>query len=298
MGVTQRALDALDDETCKRVNHLHALESGAEELFARAEALEDLAQQAQGDRARQLFAQAKAARGRAEKNENQLEQEQRALEADQEAREDATRRAARQGLQTAERQIDATAAALAAYSSGNGSGGSIGGDTMTAKDKLQLAGQVAKSERLKQIAALCGRMTRIALDVEKMRVKHPPDEITSITIGADLAHILPSEIALLSDPLLEDLFFLKYSDGRLMQYDLQGRDREGRGRSSSRWIVLGVWRMRTVARRRKKCGAKPLPWRSWRLRACKSATWRSFTFPAVASSRCTISRRDKAITVR
>jgi uncharacterized protein with von Willebrand factor type A (vWA) domain len=40
---------------------------------------------------------------------------------------------------------------------------------------------------------------------------------------------LPGEIALLSDPGLEDLFYLKFAERGLMQYDLIGHEPEGQG---------------------------------------------------------------------
>jgi uncharacterized protein with von Willebrand factor type A (vWA) domain len=86
-----------------------------------------------------------------------------------------------------------------------------------------------RSPRLKLIAEMCGRFTRIALSVEKSKVNNPPSEITSITIGNDLAHLLPGEVALLGDPDLEDLFYLKFAERRLLQYELEGREPEGRG---------------------------------------------------------------------
>jgi len=67
------------------------------------------------------------------------------------------------------------------------------------------------------------------MSVQKSRVNHPPSEITSITIGNDLAHLLPGEAALLGDPDLEDLFYLKFAERRLLQYELEGRESEGRG---------------------------------------------------------------------
>ncbi len=225
VGVASKALDALDQTTIEQVNGLAEAESGAAELFSRAEALDELAAQAEGDRAAQLFAQAKIARQEAERQQASAEQLAEALNGDQEAIEDATRRAGRQGLQHVEGQIDGVHAAVAAF------GGAAGGEQrpLTTKEKIALALQVGKSRRLKEIAALCGRFTRIALQVQETKVKHPPDEITSITIGSDLAHVLPSEIALLTDPLLEDLFYLKFAEGRLMQYALIGNERQGQG---------------------------------------------------------------------
>ena len=40
---------------------------------------------------------------------------------------------------------------------------------------------------------------------------------------------MPSEVALLGDPDLEDLFYLKFAERRLLQYELEGRESEGRG---------------------------------------------------------------------
>jgi len=51
IGVATRTLAALDTATVERINRLHELESGAADLWAQADALTDLAQQAQGDRA-------------------------------------------------------------------------------------------------------------------------------------------------------------------------------------------------------------------------------------------------------
>ena len=227
VGVAAKAIAALDDATVARINHLHEMESGAAALFAQAEALDDLATQAQGDRAQRLFAQARAARDQAQVQDQQAQADTATLAQDEEQREDAVRRAARPSLLSAEQQIDNLNAAVNAY--GGGGSGMGAGRPLTTKEKLQLASQVGKSRRLQEIAALCGRFTRIALDVQRNKVKHPPDEIASITIGRDLSHILPAEMGLLADPDLEDLFFLKFAEGRLMQYDLVGSEKQGQG---------------------------------------------------------------------
>jgi uncharacterized protein with von Willebrand factor type A (vWA) domain len=99
----------------------------------------------------------------------------------------------------------------------------------------QLFAQVGRSPKLQQIAAVCGRFTRIALQQQKTRVKHPPDEITSITTGCEIERLLPSEIALLADPDLEDLFYLKFAERSLTQYDLIGHEPEGQ-----RPIILAI----------------------------------------------------------
>lgn len=229
LGVASKALNALDQTTHDRVNHLHELETGTADLFAQAEALDDLAAQAEGDRATQLFEQAQAARKEAEEHAAEAARLQQELEADTERIEDATRRMSRRALAAAEAAIDEANAAINSFGGGYGPGMELGDSQMTTREKIALAQRVGQSKRLKQVAAVCGRFTRIALSVQYSKVQHPPDEITSITTGRELGRILPSEIALLTDPALEDLFFLKYAEGRLMQYDLLGNERQGQG---------------------------------------------------------------------
>jgi uncharacterized protein with von Willebrand factor type A (vWA) domain len=232
MTVVRRALAALDAETVARVNRLHELESGAAELFANAAALEDLAAQAEGDRAVALYDEARQARGRARAEQAEVEALAELLGEETEAREDAVRRAARPGLRQVEEEIEAVTAAVRAYTSGyapgyGGAGG--GGRELATREKLALATRVGRSRRLQQIAAICGRFTRIALEVQKTRVRHPPTEIASIGMGRDLVEVLPSEFAPLADPALEDIFYYRYAMGQLLQYHLTGFEAQGQG---------------------------------------------------------------------
>ncbi len=231
IGVAEKALAALDQATVQHINHLHELESGAHELFRRAEGLGDLAQQAKGDQAQALFNQAQALQREAATKLRTAGQDVDTLQADSEARADAVRRAARQGLQQAESMIDETTAVINTFSGGYGPGTGFGkGDQpLTTKDKIALAQRVGQSKRLQQLAQLCGRFTRIALAVQRSRVQHPPDEVTNITFGDDLELVLPSELALLADPDLEDLFFLRFAEKSLLQYELIGSEKQGRG---------------------------------------------------------------------
>src|SRR5919198_3719297 len=78
IGAAETALNALSAAVVAEINHLHELESGAHELFAQTQALADEAEQAQGDAAAELFAQ--AARARAEAEETLRAQPQAAEE--------------------------------------------------------------------------------------------------------------------------------------------------------------------------------------------------------------------------
>lgn len=234
LGVAQKALAALDQTTIDAINRLAEHESGAAMLFDQASALQDLAEQAEGDRATALFEQAAQLRQEAAAREQEAQAAEEELEAlDSEAIEDRVRQAARRGMHQVETEIDATNEACKAFAGGydrSAPGGLTGtGQQLSTKEKMQLAGLVQKSQRLKQLAAMAGRFTRIALQVQETKTAHPPDEVTNIGTGNDLAHILPVELLALSDPELEDWFFARYLDKGLLQYELIGREKQGQG---------------------------------------------------------------------
>jgi uncharacterized protein with von Willebrand factor type A (vWA) domain len=230
MGVAENAISALDQSTIQKINDLNGLESQMAQLFSQAEALDELAQQATGTKATKLFERAQEARLAAEQNQTQLDELTEQVNEEIDQAEAAIRQAARHALAQAEQDIDSTNEAIKAYSGGYDQGGfGLAKKGQSTKQKLELAQKVRSSDKLKQIAELCGRLTRIALAVQKAKVKHPPDEIASIELGSDVARMLPSELCLLADPELEDLFILKLIEKRLSQYELIHHEPQGRG---------------------------------------------------------------------
>ena len=234
IGASEKAIAALGPKTIERINELKEAARAAERLFEQAEALAELASRADEEKAAALFKQAEQARALAQQNQEQVEEATAELEQTREEWEKTVRQAARQGIAEALEQIESTQNAIKAFSGGysNGFGAGPGGGgsgELTVKEKIALAERIGKSKKLQMIAAMCGRFTRIALQQQKSRVKHPPDEITSITTGNDVGRLLPCEIALLADPQLEDLFFYKFATKQLLQYDLIGHEPEGQG---------------------------------------------------------------------
>jgi uncharacterized protein with von Willebrand factor type A (vWA) domain len=230
MSVAENAITALDQSTIEKINDLNGLESQMAQLFSQAESLDELAEKAKGRKANDLFERAQQARLQAEETQTQLEELNEEVNHEIEQAEAAIRQAARQGLSQAEQEIDSTNEAIKAYSGGYDQGGfGLAKNGHSTKEKLDLAQKVRASDKLKQIAELCGRLTRIALAVQKAKVKHPPDEIASIEIGNNVARMLPSELCLLADPELEDLFVLKFIEKRLTQYELIHHEPQGRG---------------------------------------------------------------------
>ena len=85
--------------------------------------------------------------------------------------------------------------------------------------------------------AICEKLGRlneveVSENIERVSVQHTiqkwvPDansreEIVGVKLGRDIEHALPSELALLSDAETSLLFDLKFVEGQLMSYDLQG----------------------------------------------------------------------------
>ena len=235
IGCAGSAVAALDKETIRYLNQLHELAGDVERLFAHAEALDELsALSPDEERSEQLKREAAQARADAAKKEKRAERLNRKLEESSEEREQKVRRAMRRGLAEAMAEVGQVNDAINAFGGGydadfgteNGAGGR---NSLSTNEKLVIAQQVGHSPKLQQIAAVCGRFTRIALQQQKARVKHPPDEITSITTGSEIERLLPSEIALLADPDLEDLFYFRFAKRGLMQYDMIGHEPEGQG---------------------------------------------------------------------
>jgi uncharacterized protein with von Willebrand factor type A (vWA) domain len=235
IGCAASAIAALDKETIRYLNQLHELAGEVDRLFAHAESLDELAALSPDEeRSDELKREAAQARADAAKKEKRAERLNRKLEESSEDREQKVRRAVRRGLAEAMAEVEQANDAIKAfgggYDTGFGTGNGSGRrNSLSTKEKLVIAQQVGRSLKLQQIAAVCGRFTRIALQQQKTRVKHPPDEITSVTTGNEIERLLPSEIALLADASLEDLFYLKFAERGLMQYDLIGHEAEGQG---------------------------------------------------------------------
>ncbi len=238
VGLVPGIVSALGKKDLQRINRMRELEERAQALFEQAEALQelgDLVAPASQQRAAQLRSQAEKSRQEAEDVRREATRIEAELAGGSEERRDAVRRAARAAAQHAEAQVDEATAALKAFTSGYGDvAGGIGSGRglsgpMDARERLALAQRVLSSPKLHQLARMCGRFVRLALDVQQSKLQHGPDEYADITQGVDLGRVLASELCNISDSELENLFFLRFAEHRLMQYDLRGREPVGKG---------------------------------------------------------------------
>lgn len=100
---------------------------------------------------------------------------------------------------------------------------------MPQQARIELAARIAKNRKLRELAMQVGRFVRLALGEQARKIVHAPDEVFETELGNDLARVLPSQTVYLADPELEDLFFTKYVEHSLVQYQLRGTEHVGQG---------------------------------------------------------------------
>lgn len=93
---------------------------------------------------------------------------------------------------------------------------------------------ISKDEGVKELCDLMGRIRRFEKSNRQELVKttsivheyvtdtNSKEEIVGIMFGRDIEHVIPQELALLSDDETSILFDMKYIEGRLMCFDMEG----------------------------------------------------------------------------
>jgi uncharacterized protein with von Willebrand factor type A (vWA) domain len=110
-------------------------------------------------------------------------------------------------------------------------GGGKGSHDKRALDdkKVGLARRLRGDPRLKRIAQLAGRFTRIAQQKRRSKVRHGAEEITDVELGNDLGRLLPVELVKLRHPRLHRLALRDLLERKAMQYGLRGTEKLGKG---------------------------------------------------------------------
>lgn len=146
---------------------------------------------------------------------------------DQRAKDFAMRRALRIAVAKAGEDVDELEEVRFGLSSIVGTG-SEEGEGRTKVDG-ELVRRLRGDARLRRIAALAGRMKRIASAKRRQRVRHGADEISDVGMGADLARLLPSELGKLRHPRMRLLLFRSLLERAALQYELSGTEAKGKG---------------------------------------------------------------------
>lgn len=225
-SVMDRVVKAIPSDRLRDMNDLATLTEQAEKLLRDADTLDDLAGEYN---APEMKDKADEARLESEVTTQLADEAGRRLQDGAEDVADAVRRAARVAMTEAKAEVEALQAALEAFGGSPGKGAGDGGGQTSAKDKLAVARRLRDNPKLQQLAIMVGRYVRIALAVQRERVVDEPAEISSVKTGNDLAHVLPSEMALLGDEATEDIFYYRFAEAKLMQYEVSSNEKLGRG---------------------------------------------------------------------
>ncbi|MCQ4208595.1 VWA domain-containing protein [Streptomyces longispororuber] len=86
-----------------------------------------------------------------------------------------------------------------------------------------------RTGRLAEWARLIGRFRRMAAGERARRTESESGELVGVTLGDDLARVVPAELAHLGLPALRAVFAARYAAGELMLYDTRGERPAGRG---------------------------------------------------------------------
>lgn len=103
------------------------------------------------------------------------------------------------------------------------------GQRLDAAQRLALGEQLLRSEKLRKLSLLVGAFRQLARLRRKRRIPRRATEVYGVSLGADPARLLPSELSALRHPLLRKDVRRRFVEGRLLQYDLSGPDDRGRG---------------------------------------------------------------------
>lgn len=97
------------------------------------------------------------------------------------------------------------------------------------KVRMELAHRLQRNRKLHEIAQMVGRIKRMAIGEWSRRIIHGVDELYDVKMGQDLQHVLASELLYLADEDTEDIFWIKYLEGTLLNYELRGTEKANRG---------------------------------------------------------------------
>jgi len=144
--------------------------------------------------------------------------------------EETVRKLVRAGAEAASAAVEEYRDAAAGLQQVMFGGGASGGSKVAVDDRrVGLARRLRSDPRLKRIAQLAGRFTRIAQQKRRTKVKHGAEEITDVELGNDLGRLLPVELVKLRHPRLHTLALRDLLERKAMQYALTGKERLGKG---------------------------------------------------------------------
>ena len=97
------------------------------------------------------------------------------------------------------------------------------------KEKMALLDRLRNNSKLQDIAKKAGKYRALAMQRQQQKVIKGNNEIYNVTKGRDLGNILPSELFNLTEEITEPLFYKKYMESDLLQYEKRDKAKEVKG---------------------------------------------------------------------
>ncbi|KKM70634.1 hypothetical protein LCGC14_1438820, partial [marine sediment metagenome] len=119
------------------------------------------------------------------------------------------------------------ASELAQFDTGEGHNISIEARILGMIDS-QMTQKFGDNDNLRKIFQIAGRM-KVVLQQAKSRQPRPAPTPVNLSLGDDLSNVLSSEYMTLSSPDTEDVFYQKYLEKGLLQYEHKAKQNEGLG---------------------------------------------------------------------
>lgn len=100
---------------------------------------------------------------------------------------------------------------------------------MPAEQRIKLAQKLEGNKKFEKLAELIGPMMRLASAEQTRKVYHSFEEIYDVGLGGDLNRIVPSEYLNFLHPKLKLIFLRRMAERELLQYELRGTEKVGKG---------------------------------------------------------------------
>ncbi len=99
---------------------------------------------------------------------------------------------------------------------------------MSYQERYELAKNL-RNNRLARFAKLIGQFKRFGEAERRRKVQHKADVVVGVELGNDLVRVTAGELDNLAVPETEDMFWMRWASGQLMQYKMAGTERMGLG---------------------------------------------------------------------
>lgn len=99
---------------------------------------------------------------------------------------------------------------------------------LPAKRRLELAKKL-NNDRFRRIAEKFGSSWNLLISEQQRKVTHHKEEVYDVGVGNDLERVLPQEILNLRQGPTRLDFLRRYSEGKLLQYEMKGTEKLARG---------------------------------------------------------------------